>query len=82
MRTGVMAYALTPILVALEGKVNMVSFLTGIRPERLVLVHQYVAWVIFAQSWIHTIPFSWREFVDRAMGDSPVSSWSFTEMVG
>lgn len=59
-----MAFALTHILIALAGKANVVSFFTGIAPERLVVVHQYVAWAIFALSWVHTIPFfiaSYRE---------------------
>jgi len=57
IRTGLMAYACVPILVALAGKANIVTLLTGISHERLNVVHQWVAWMSFALSLIHTIPF-------------------------
>lgn len=57
IRTGLMATALTPIIVALSGKVNVVSMLTGIGHEKLNIVHRYVAWICFALSVAHTVPF-------------------------
>lgn len=57
IRTGLMAYACVPILVALAGKANIVTLLTGISHERLNIVHQWVAWMSFVLSLIHTIPF-------------------------
>ena len=57
IRTGVMAYACVPLLVALAGKANIVTMVTGFSHEKLNVFHQWVAWVSFVLSWIHTIPF-------------------------
>ena len=57
VRTGLMAAALTPLLVSLSGKVNLVSMLTGYGYEKLNVIHRWVGWVMFALSVVHTIPF-------------------------
>ena len=57
VRTGLMAVACTPILVALAGKANLVTFLTGFGHEKLNVIHRYVAWMCFGLSIAHTIPF-------------------------
>lgn len=66
IRSGLLAFACTPILVALAGKVNVITFLTGISHERLNIIHQFIGWATFVLSLIHTIPFFIA--VDR-MGD-------------
>ncbi|KAF8244418.1 hypothetical protein K440DRAFT_14090 [Wilcoxina mikolae CBS 423.85] len=57
IRTGLMAFACIPILVALAGKANLVTLLTGISHEKLNVVHRWVAWMSFGLSLVHTIPF-------------------------
>ena len=57
VRTGLMAVALTPLIVALSGKANIVTLLTGIGHEKLNIVHRWVAWMAFALSIVHTVPF-------------------------
>lgn len=57
IRTGLMAAACTPLLIALSGKANLISFLTGLGHERLNVVHRWVGWICFALSVAHTIPF-------------------------
>ena len=57
VRTGLMAAAGTPLLVALSGKANLVSFLTGLGHERLNVVHRWVGWMCLGLSVAHTIPF-------------------------
>jgi hypothetical protein len=42
IRTGLMAFACTPKLVALAGKANMVTLFTGIGHEKLNVVHRWV----------------------------------------
>jgi hypothetical protein len=67
IRTGLMAFACVPILVALAGKANIVTLLTGISHERLNVLHRWVAWMSFALSLIHAIPYfvaSLRDFGD------------------
>jgi len=70
IRTGLMAFACMPILVALSGKANLVTLLTGISHEKLNVVHRWVAWMSFGLSIAHTIPF----FVasDQAGGSAKV----------
>ena len=57
IRTGLMAAAFTPLLIALSGKFNLVSLVTGIGYEKLNVVHRWVGWATFGLSVAHTIPF-------------------------
>ena len=57
IRTGLMAVALTPIIVALSGKVNIVTLLTGICYEKLNVIHRWLSYICFALSVVHTFPF-------------------------
>ncbi|KAF1982501.1 hypothetical protein K402DRAFT_312645, partial [Aulographum hederae CBS 113979] len=57
IRSGLMAFACVPILIALAGKANIVTLLTGISHEKLNVIHQWVAWMSLVLSLIHTIPF-------------------------
>ena len=68
IRTGLMATACTPILVALAGKANIVSFLTGISHERLNVLHRWVAWMSFVLSLVHAIPFFIASYRDEGDG--------------
>ncbi|ETN45831.1 uncharacterized protein HMPREF1541_00012 [Cyphellophora europaea CBS 101466] len=43
VRTGLMAVALTPWIIALSGKANIVSLLTGIGYEKLNIVHRWMS---------------------------------------
>jgi len=45
IRTGLMAVGLSPIIVALSGKVTIVTMLIGIGHEKLNTIHRYVAWL-------------------------------------
>jgi predicted ferric reductase len=57
IRADVMATACIPILVALSGKANVITLFTGISHERLNILHRWVAWICFALSLIHAIPY-------------------------
>lgn len=57
IRTGLMAIACTPILLALAGKANIITLLTGIGHEKLNVIHRWVAWMCFGLSLAHAIPF-------------------------
>ena len=57
IRSGMMSLALTPIVVALAGKFNVVTLLTGIGHEKLNTMHRYLAWICFALAVAHTVPF-------------------------
>ena len=52
-----MAAAFTPLLLALSGKFNLVTLITGIGYERLNVVHRWVGWATFGLSVAHTVPF-------------------------
>ncbi|KAI9047433.1 hypothetical protein LZ554_008877 [Drepanopeziza brunnea f. sp. 'monogermtubi'] len=64
IRSGFTAFACIPILIALAGKANLVTILTGISHEKLNIVHRWVAWISFALAWAHTIPFFWISHTD------------------
>ncbi|KAJ8129846.1 hypothetical protein O1611_g3783 [Lasiodiplodia mahajangana] len=57
IRTGLMAQALTPLIVALAGKVNIITFLTGISHEKLNILHRWASYMCLFLSIVHTIPF-------------------------
>ena len=57
VRAGLIAVALTPIIVALSGKFNIITMLTGISYERLNRIHQWAAWLCLYMSILHTVPF-------------------------
>ena len=57
VRTGLMATALTPWLIALSSKVNIVTWLTGIGHEKLNIIHRWMGWLCFGLSVVHTVPF-------------------------
>ena len=52
-----MAASLTPLLIALSGKANLVTLLTGLSHEKLNIFHRWVGWFVFGLSVAHTIPF-------------------------
>jgi Ferric reductase like transmembrane component len=55
VRCAFLISALLPILIALAGKVNLVSLLTGISYAKLNIWHRYVAFVIFGLATIHLV---------------------------
>ncbi|KAL0954202.1 hypothetical protein HGRIS_005330 [Hohenbuehelia grisea] len=57
VRTGLMAQALTPIILALAGKVNIVTVLTGLSHEKLNIFHRWASFMCLFSSIVHTIPF-------------------------
>ena len=57
IRAGLMAIALTPFIVALAGKANFISALTGVSHEKLNVLHRWTSWLCLALSVIHAIPF-------------------------
>ena len=65
IRSGLMAFACTPILIALAGKANMVTLLTGVSHEKLNVIHRWTGWITLVLSLIHTIPFIVAPLRDR-----------------
>lgn len=64
IRCGFMSFACTPILIALAGKANVITLLTGISHEKLNVVHRWVAWITLGLAWVHTIPFFWISYTN------------------
>ncbi|KIW09410.1 hypothetical protein, variant [Verruconis gallopava] len=57
IRSGMLAVALLPWVVAMAMKANFVSIITGIGPERLNVFHRWGSYLMLLLSLIHTIPF-------------------------
>jgi len=55
VRCAILISALLPINIALAGKVNIVSLLTGVSYAKLNVWHRYISFVIFALSVVHTV---------------------------
>jgi hypothetical protein len=57
VRSGMMAVALLPWIVALSTKANMITIVTGISHERLNVLHRWAAYLCLVLSILHTVPF-------------------------
>lgn len=57
IRSGMIAVALLPWIVALSMKANFISVLTGIGHERLNVLHRWLAYIFMILSIVHTVPF-------------------------
>jgi predicted ferric reductase len=57
IRSGMMAVALLPWIIALSMKANFITMITGIGHERLNVLHRWAAYICLVLSLIHTIPF-------------------------
>ncbi|KAJ5645843.1 ferric reductase like transmembrane component-domain-containing protein [Penicillium lividum] len=57
VRTGLMSTALIPLIVALSGKVNIVTWLTGISHEKLNIFHRWAFYLCLFLAVVHTVPF-------------------------
>ena len=57
IRTGLMAASYTPLIIALSGKTNFITLLTGVGHERLNIFHRWAGWICLGLSVVHTVPF-------------------------
>ncbi|KAJ9155451.1 Ferric reductase transmembrane component 7 [Pleurostoma richardsiae] len=57
IRAGMIAVAMTPWIIATSTKANVLSFITGIGPERLNVFHRWAGYLCLYLALIHTIPF-------------------------
>lgn len=57
IRSGMIAVAMVPWIVATAMKANLVSFLTGISHNRLAVFHRWGGYLCLFLSLVHTIPF-------------------------
>jgi hypothetical protein len=55
VRSAVIMSAILPICIALTGKVNIISVLTGISYTKLNVWHRYLAFMIFALTIVHLV---------------------------
>ncbi|KAI1079702.1 ferric reductase like transmembrane component [Whalleya microplaca] len=57
IRSGMIAVAMTPWIVATSMKANLLTFITGIGPERLNVLHRWAGYLCLFLALVHTIPF-------------------------
>ena len=57
IRSGMMAVAMMPWIIAMSMKANLVTLLTGIGHERLNVLHRWGGYLCLFLSLVHTIPF-------------------------
>jgi hypothetical protein len=57
IRSGMLAVALLPWIVALSMKANLITILTGLGHERLNVLHRWGGWLCVFLGLVHTIPF-------------------------
>ncbi|KAF1851650.1 metalloreductase-like protein transmembrane component [Cucurbitaria berberidis CBS 394.84] len=57
VRSGMMAVALLPWIVALSSKANLITMVTGISHERLNVLHRWAAYICLVLSILHVVPF-------------------------
>ncbi|KAH8685677.1 putative Ferric/cupric reductase transmembrane component 1 [Tricladium varicosporioides] len=54
-RVGALAYALTPLTVALSTRESLITLITGIPYQSLNFLHRWTGRIIFIQSFLHTL---------------------------
>jgi ferredoxin-NADP reductase len=54
-RVGALAYALTPLTIALCSRESVLSLITGIPYQHFNFLHRWIGRVIFIQSFLHTL---------------------------
>ena len=57
IRSGMIAVALTPWIIATSMKANIVTLMIGIGPERLNVFHRWLGYICLFLSLVHTVPF-------------------------
>ncbi|KAK8024057.1 hypothetical protein PG993_012123 [Apiospora rasikravindrae] len=57
IRAGMIAVAMTPWIVASSMKTNILTYITGIGPERLNVFHRWAGYLCLFMSLVHTVPF-------------------------
>ena len=57
IRSGMIAVALTPWIIATSMKANIMTILIGIGPERLNVFHRWLGYLCLFLSLVHTVPF-------------------------
>ena len=57
VRAGLAGTAMTPIVVALSGKYNLVTLLTGMSHEKLNFLHRWCGIIYLFFGIVHTVPF-------------------------
>jgi hypothetical protein len=55
VRCAMVISALTPIMIALAGKMNMITLLTGVSYAKLNIWHRFVGYAVFALAIVHTV---------------------------
>lgn len=57
IRSGMIAVAMTPWIIATSMKANLLTLITGIGPERLNVFHRWAGYLCLFLVLVHTIPF-------------------------
>jgi predicted ferric reductase len=57
IRSGMIAVAMTPWIIATSTKANLLTLITGIGPERLNVFHRWLGYLCLFLSLVHMIPF-------------------------
>lgn len=64
IRAGMMSVSLIPWVAATASKANLISYMTGIGHERLVVLHRWGGYLCAALAVIHAVPFWWQSVND------------------
>ncbi|RMZ85948.1 hypothetical protein DV737_g133, partial [Chaetothyriales sp. CBS 132003] len=64
IRAGMISVSLLPWIVATSSKANLVSYMTGIGHERLIVLHRWMAYIFAIFAVIHAVPFWWQSVHD------------------
>jgi hypothetical protein len=55
VRCAVLMSALTPIMIVLAGKMNLITLLTGVSYAKLNVWHRFIGYAVFTLAWIHVV---------------------------
>lgn len=67
IRAGMMSVSLIPWIVVTSSKANLITYLTGIGHERLVVLHRWSAYICSVLAVVHAVPY-WYQSVNDPEG--------------
>lgn len=66
IRAGMISVSLLPWIVATSSKANVLTLLTGIGHERLIVLHRWAAYLCALFAVIHAVPYWWQSVRDES----------------
>ncbi|GAA5881370.1 hypothetical protein JCM8547_004809 [Rhodosporidiobolus lusitaniae] len=80
IRTGMMALACFPFILAFGAKVNFIGFIVGCSHEKLQVYHQWISHLFLILSLLHTFPFVYQGLKEVRPNTDGLNPMGFSQL--